>query len=1759
MRVNDGTHPRQSRTVSTVACAMLALSLMMRPVLVSAEDSPRSPVPSPAGQPIVSVAGQSMTLLPDGRWLRVGGVGEQGALGIIQVEHDGVTDTLPIALSHPRSGHTATVLPNGLVLIFGGTGADGQLVQEAELVDPIHSNVTPLTTNGLDARAQHTATLLTSGQVLFAGGHDADGNALSSAQLWDPNTLTTLSESNLQIARFAQEAALLSSGEGLVWGGQGASGQRPENGELYNPSTKLFEGPVGATDTRVQSLAQGSAQPPFISDTLPAADAVDVALDSVLAVRFSTALPIARLNSTHIVLIGPSGAVSGSVIGAERGMLAFFTPSQQLLPATTYTLFITGLIDEAGRVLPNESIRFATHRIVAPAASTSAGTVLSRSASPSIVVPSRSAVAPPSSMVGGTATPAKSPTSRRSASALVPTYQRPADSTTGEDWIPQEANLHGAWRVLGLPNDPPLTTSAAAPLSGVTHVTAISGRVLRLNGQPLPGVSLSVGNVRTTTDPQGRFLLSGVAAGANQIKIDGTSVIIDGRHYTEHFMQVNAAASITTPIPSPIYLPRVDPATEVSISSPADHEIVLTHPAIPGLEVHIPKGAVIREQDGKIVTKVSITPIPVGRAPYPTPVQFSSYFTLQPGGAYVDGDPSKAIQIIYPNYQGLPAGTTVDFWNYDPTENGWSVYGHGRVSADRKQVVPDPSVGFRQIMAFAFAEATPKQLPNPGPKLGQCSTGGDPVDCATGIFEEGFTDLAERDVMPISVNRVYRTNDNLSHAFGVGGNLFYNMWLYFAPACGQCSTAITLVQADGSQILYQPVLGVGQFPYRNIDSPSIFQGSTLAQSQNANGTEWLITLRDGTGLHFQTSNPNQLTSITDRNGNQITVTLQGDLVQQVTSPNGRYLQFFYDAGNRINQVVDNIGRSVSYTYDSSGRLATATDADGNTESYGYDPTSNGMSLVTDKRGNAKLQNVFDGNGRVTQQTLADGSVWKFSYALNSGGNITQTTITDPRGFIRQESFGPSGFLTQSIRAMGTPEQQTYLFQRDGANEVTSLTDAIGRQTAVVYDAFGDPLSLTLLYGTPNAVTYSYSYEPLYHQLTSYTDPLGHTTAIDHDGRGNILSLTDALGHATTIATSSEGLPTLLIDALGHSTQVGYRQADPASITDALNRTINLYTDAAGRLLSLTDPLGNITQYSYDPMDRFTSSTDALNEVTKLTYDQNGNLLTVHDPRGVTHTFTYDSRNRRQSYKDPLGISASYAYDGLSNLTRYTDRKGQATSIVYDGINRPTLITYQDNSTIAITWDAGNRATQFVDSLNGTITRQYDGLDRLTQEVTPQGTVSYTYDSAGRRTTMSVVGQTPVNYTFDNANRLTQIAQGALSVAYGYDDANRRTSLTYPNGVVGSFSFDGANQLTGISYANGATSIGTLVYGYDQDGRRTSVSGTLAGFTAPTNVPTITYDAANRVTSWNGLSLGYDSNGNLTSFGSNSYSWNARNQLIATSAGAATFSYDAFGRRTNSTVNGSGTPFAYDGWNLVTMGGNFMLAGPGLDDIQAMVSSGSATSFLRDGVNSTVALSSAAGSTTATFDYSPYGDTASSGSGASTLQYTGRENDGATGLYYYRNRYYSPQLGRFISQDPLGLGGGTNFYAYVGGDPVNFIDPLGLCFLGKDLAQQYLNMYGGNGWDAWDHIRNDRDSTKPVIPGTSSEAMRNAEHYLYAYANVQENPYLWEPMILSTIGYNTEKFWANVGEYYGLWNSPWTYSIPTTDELKAGIEGADDAL
>jgi RHS repeat-associated protein len=378
------------------------------------------------------------------------------------------------------------------------------------------------------------------------------------------------------------------------------------------------------------------------------------------------------------------------------------------------------------------------------------------------------------------------------------------------------------------------------------------------------------------------------------------------------------------------------------------------------------------------------------------------------------------------------------------------------------------------------------------------------------------------------------------------------------------------------------------------------------------------------------------------------------------------------------------------------------------------------------------------------------------------------------------------------------------------------------------------------------------------------------------------------------------------------------------------------------------------------------------------------------------------------------------------------------------------VTFDDTSTIEYSYDAGDRITQIVDSVNGTIARTYDGLDRLTEETTSQGTIAYTYDNDGRRATLTVDGQTTVNYDYDNAHRLTAITQGSASVTIAYDNADRRSTLTFPNGIVATYGYDSANELTSLAYTLSGNPVGDQTYAYDPAGNRTSVGGSWARTGLPAALTVATYDGANRLVDRDSTGFTYDLNGNLTSDGTNSYTWNARDQLVAMSGSiSASFQYDASGRRRGKTISGTTTNFLYDGLNLaqeLTSGGTptaNLLTGLGTDETFTRTDASGASALLVDALGSTLELADASGTLQTHYTYDPFGATTALGmSSTNAGQFTGRDNDG-TGPYYYRARYYDPKIGRFISEDPIRFEGGINFYVYTGNNPVTFIDSLGL--------------------------------------------------------------------------------------------------------------------
>jgi len=424
-------------------------------------------------------------------------------------------------------------------------------------------------------------------------------------------------------------------------------------------------------------------------------------------------------------------------------------------------------------------------------------------------------------------------------------------------------------------------------------------------------------------------------------------------------------------------------------------------------------------------------------------------------------------------------------------------------------------------------------------------------------------------------------------------------------------------------------------------------------------------------------------------------------------------------------------------------------------------------------------------------------------------------------------------------------------------------------------------------------------------------------------------------------------------------------------------------------------------------------------------------------------------------KDALNRTENYQYDPAGNLSQFTDRKNQVTTFTYDQLNRRIGASYADGSSTSFIYDAVGRLTKVTDSLVGAIEFLYDNLDRLIKEVSAQGSVEYTYDAIGRRSTMKANGATPVSYQYDAASRLIQVAQAGLVVGLGYDNANRRTSLTYPNGTNTSYSYDNASRLTSIIHNGPSGLLESLAYTYDAAGNRISLTRTNG---TATNLPAAVqaaYDAANEQIQFNAASPNqtFDANGNLTAqtdvMGTTTYTWDARNRLIAQAGPgvSASFVYDALDRRISKTINSVTTGYLHDGQDIVqeiggsAVGANYVRSLTVDEPFVRQMASGNEF-YHADALGSSLALTNAAGATAVSYSYEAFGKTTVTGTSSNPFQYTGRENDG-TGLYYNRARHYSPTLHRFIAQDPIGLRGGINSYAYVVNNPTKFDDPYGL--------------------------------------------------------------------------------------------------------------------
>jgi RHS repeat-associated protein len=202
----------------------------------------------------------------------------------------------------------------------------------------------------------------------------------------------------------------------------------------------------------------------------------------------------------------------------------------------------------------------------------------------------------------------------------------------------------------------------------------------------------------------------------------------------------------------------------------------------------------------------------------------------------------------------------------------------------------------------------------------------------------------------------------------------------------------------------------------------------------------------------------------------------------------------------------------------------------------------------------------------------------------------------------------------------------------------------------------------------------------------------------------------------------------------------------------------------------------------------------------------------------------------------------------------------------------------------------------------------------------------------------------------------------------------------------------------------------------------------------------------------------DANGNTLSDPSGkSYTWDFENRLVSATVpgtGTVNFKYDPFGRRIQKSGPLGTTNYLYDGPDPkanpdeeVDNGGNILARyteSDLVDEPLAEVRGATSSYYEADGLGTVTSLSSATPSLTNSYIYDAFGNvTTTVGTLANPFQFTGRDSDPETSLYYYRARYYAPQIGRFVSEDPIRFDAGTDFFAYVHNNPTRFKDPSGL--------------------------------------------------------------------------------------------------------------------
>lgn len=832
----------------------------------------------------------------------------------------------------------------------------------------------------------------------------------------------------------------------------------------------------------------------------------------------------------------------------------------------------------------------------------------------------------------------------------------------------------------------------------------------------------------------------------------------------------------------------------------------------------------------------------------------------------------------------------------------------------------------------------------------------------------------------------YDSNKNLTKITDMGGywsSLSYDVDVYLT----------SIENSKGKWNFYiEPADGISAGEYPPPGSSSMWENYRITITNPLGNKEeyfyggsisysWYVSPRDY--IPWESYNVNNFYIDTPKTKYYFSQTSTGrGNITKILYPQGGYVIYNYDSnGNRIG-IEDSHGHKTRYTYNDVGRVTSITDAKGNVTNMTYD--TNGVDLLKIQNGLGTVTMDYNSTHDVTSIIDRLGNTTNFTY--NSFGQITSQT--DALGTVTNYSYDTNNYLQQVTRDGKTLDSFTY--------------DLIGR-------------------------------------VKTHTDATGLTLTYDYNNLNNVTKITYPDSKFTSYSYS--GCCPHLID-------------------------------------SETDRSGRTTRYTYDALKRLTDTINPEGGIIRNAYDANGNLIKLIDQNNNATIFEYDFDNHliKKTYADGKYISFTYDSEGL--LATRTNARGITVSYTYDGNHNIQKINYSD-TTPAVTYqyDDYNRTVKRQDS-TGIYQYSYDANSQLTSidGSWANDTLTFQYDALGNRISLTQQGGQTISYTYNTLSRLTNIQIGTNSYSYNYSSANPLVqNFTRPNGSVTTYSYDTLNRLTELSNNNSSVQIiNKYVYAYNQQDVRSSETITNGNPITSFQKELITYDynKVNQLLSSTNpaKTFTYDDDGNMTQgYTPEGYVftavYDAENRLKSVqytdSSGVVhkteyLYNGDNFLAELKKYENGaltSDTRFVRDGFlplqerdasnNVV---GEYLWGqnmGGGIGGLLDLKQGGQSYSYLYDGKGNVTALIDSTQAVAATYTYDTFGNLMSkTGSLNQPFQFSTKPYDEKTGLSYYGYRFYSPALGRWINRDPLGETGGINLYGYVGGNPVNFVDPAG---------------------------------------------------------------------------------------------------------------------